>query len=168
MDSFILFYSTSQGTQDILWKKFPLRATTRGCPGPWKESKVSLRSWLELALSSFTFLFYTQVFIFIFRSTDWNQTHYGQMYGGLPPAERGEANMVLPLVMHHLTPVSQVVLSAQLFVFFRYFRIILFPGCRLILRSWSCFCGSNVFCRFVSPLSFIHVCKKYLPTHFPS
>lgn len=36
-------------------------------------------------------------------SIDWNKTAYGEMYGS-DPAGRGESNMVLPLVMHHLTP----------------------------------------------------------------
>ncbi|CAL8114354.1 unnamed protein product [Orchesella dallaii] len=39
----------------------------------------------------------------IAKVSDWNKTAYGEMYG-MDPAARGESNMVLPLVMHHLTP----------------------------------------------------------------
>jgi high affinity choline transporter 7 len=40
----------------------------------------------------------------LFGYIDWNNTSYGDMHGGLDPASRSESNMVLPLVMHHLTP----------------------------------------------------------------
>ncbi|CAL8124475.1 unnamed protein product [Orchesella dallaii] len=39
----------------------------------------------------------------IAKVSDWNKTEYGVIHG-MDPASRGESNMVLPLVMHHLTP----------------------------------------------------------------
>ncbi|CAL8124478.1 unnamed protein product [Orchesella dallaii] len=39
----------------------------------------------------------------IAKVTDWSKTEYGIIHG-MDPASRGETNMVLPLVMHYLTP----------------------------------------------------------------
>lgn len=45
---------------------------------------------------------------------DWKRTSYGELHGGLDPMQRGESNVVLPLVMQHLTPVSKFAIT-QLF-----------------------------------------------------
>lgn len=42
----------------------------------------------------------TQYIVSVFYSTDWNQTTYGP----IPPMQRDQSDMILPIVLQHLCP----------------------------------------------------------------